>query len=51
MVMVSPERSDAPKLISSTTFSSTVCSRRAPMFSTAPFTATAASASASIASS
>ena len=39
------------KLISSTTFSSTVCSRRAPMFSTAPFTATAASASASMASS
>ena len=31
--MLSPERSAAVKLISSTTFSSTVCSRRAPMFS------------------
>src|SRR5512132_693626 len=33
MVTASPERSEAEKLISSTSFSITVCRRRAPMFS------------------
>ena len=51
MIRLSPERSAAAKLMSSTTFSNTVCRRRAPMFSTAPFTSTAASARASMASS
>ena len=34
MVISSPLRSDAVKLMSSTSFSITVCKRRAPMFST-----------------
>ena len=47
--MVSPWRSGAAKEISSSTRSITVCSRRAPIFSTVEFTATAMSASASMA--
>ena len=50
ILIVSPERSGAAKEISSSTRSITVCSRRAPMFSMLPFTATAMSAMASIAS-
>ena len=51
MVMVSPPLSVASKEISSSTRSITVCSRRAPMFSTVEFTCAAMSASASMASS
>ena len=46
-----PARSEALKLVSSSTRSSTVCRRRAPMFSTVVLAATAASASAATASS
>src|SRR2546425_827442 len=47
--MVSPWRSGAAKEISSSTRSITVCNRRAPIFSTVELTATATSASASMA--
>ena len=50
MTTVWPPRSDASNEISSSTRSSTVCRRRAPMFSTVEFTSTAASAIASMAS-
>ena len=51
MRTVSPFLSGAANEISSSTRSITVCSRRAPIFSTLAFTATAMSAIASIASS